>query len=366
MVVATANYRVGPLGYLYLPQIGADNLGAQDQAAVLRWVRDNIVSFGGDPRAMAAGGQSALSLAFDPATGGLVRRVLLQSGPWGLPPQNPEQAAEEHQRLLDVPSTADPGQALCALPVGRLLSAYGELAARLARPGNAAPPMYPVLGGVGIPQAWQQAMANGALEGKDLLIGTTRDEMTTFFAFEPRIQSLTRESALQLLAGQFGPSAQDVFQRHANALPHVRQLPRQPDVGDPLGHRAGTGAVLRHGCRRIRRHRLRERLASVRACGHRKNPTLRLKVTLADRFTDWNEWLRPLPLTLGVLLLLVFIVMPDAGSVAPGRSAWSGKRHHNDSAVGRTRPVRLTPVRMGVTSMSEICGKAPTVAVRNA
>ncbi|MFG2368560.1 carboxylesterase family protein [Streptomyces mirabilis] len=91
VVVVTANYRVGPLGYLYLPQIGADNLGAQDQAAVLHWVRDNIASFGGDPRAMTVGGQSAgalsaLSLARDPTTGGLVRRVLLQSAPWGLPP----------------------------------------------------------------------------------------------------------------------------------------------------------------------------------------------------------------------------------------------------------------------------------------
>lgn len=95
-------------------------------------------------------------------------------------------------------------------------------------------------------------MANGALEGKDLLIGTTQDEMTAFFAFEPRIQSLTRESALHLLAGRFGPSTQDVFQCYASEVPHatpaqvfialqtdalplrhVRQLPRQPDVGAP-------------------------------------------------------------------------------------------------------------------------------------
>ena len=59
MVVVTANYRVGPLGYLYLPAIGADNLGTQDQGAVLRWVQDNIAEFGGDPRNLTAGGQSA-------------------------------------------------------------------------------------------------------------------------------------------------------------------------------------------------------------------------------------------------------------------------------------------------------------------
>ncbi|MFE3214809.1 carboxylesterase/lipase family protein [Streptomyces antimycoticus] len=229
VVVVTANYRLGPLGYLRLPRIGADNLGSQDQAAVLRWVRDNIASFGGDPRAVTVGGQSAgaysaLSLALDPATGGLVDRVLLQSGPWGLEPQSPEQAAEaaeEYQRLLDIPRGTEPGQVLRSLPVERLLSAYGELAVRLARPGNIAPPMYPVLGGAGMPRAWQDALVDGAPAGKALLIGTAQEEMTAFFAFEPRIQSLTREGAVDLLASRLGHEAPEVYQRYADRLPHA-------------------------------------------------------------------------------------------------------------------------------------------------
>ncbi|BBJ38168.1 carboxylic ester hydrolase [Streptomyces antimycoticus] len=229
VVVVTANYRLGPLGYLHLPRIGADNLGSQDQAAVLRWVRDNIASFGGDPRAVTVGGQSAgaysaLSLALDPATGGLVDRVLLQSGPWGLEPQSPEQAAEaaeEYQRLLDIPRGAEPGQVLRSLPVERLLSAYGELAVRLARPGDIAPPMYPVLGGAGMPRAWQDALADGAPAGKALLIGTAQEEMTAFFAFEPRIQSLTREGAVDLLTSRLGHEAPEVYQRYADRLPHA-------------------------------------------------------------------------------------------------------------------------------------------------
>jgi carboxylesterase type B len=81
MVVVTANYGVGPLGYLYLPDIGADNLGLQDQFVVLRWVRDNIAGFGGDPRNVTVGGQSAgaysaLALAVDEKTTGLATQVL--------------------------------------------------------------------------------------------------------------------------------------------------------------------------------------------------------------------------------------------------------------------------------------------------
>ncbi|MGW1800284.1 hypothetical protein ACWCQN_31145 [Streptomyces sp. NPDC001984] len=38
-------------------------------------------------------------------------------------------------------------------------------------------------------------------------------------------------------------------------------------------------------------------------------------LTVAGRFALWNEWLRPLRFTLGVLVLLVFIVMPGAGKL---------------------------------------------------
>ncbi|WP_406121559.1 carboxylesterase/lipase family protein [Streptomyces sp. NBC_00989] len=223
IVVVTANYRVGPLGYLYLPEIGAANLGAQDQAALLAWVRDNIASFGGDPREVTVGGQSAgaysaLALALDPRTSGLVNRVLLQSGSFGLPPQDPQHAAENAEaylRLLGVPGGADTATALRALPVEQLLSAYGRLAGQLARPGNAAPPMYPVLGGPGVPRDMHRALVDGGLEGRSLLIGTARDEATAFTAFDPRIQNLTPDGALDLLTGQLGEQAHEFYQRYA-------------------------------------------------------------------------------------------------------------------------------------------------------
>ncbi|MFG2783246.1 carboxylesterase family protein [Streptomyces prunicolor] len=223
IVVVTANYRVGPLGYLYLPEIGAANLGAQDQAAVLAWVRDNIASFGGDPREVTVGGQSAgayasLALALDPRTSGLVNQVLLESGPFGLAPQDPQHAAENTEaylRLLGVPGGADAATALRALPVERLLSAYGLLAGRLARPGDAGPPMYPVLGGPGVPRDLHRGVVDGGLEGKSLLIGTTRDEATAFTAFDPRIQNLTADGALDLLTGQLGSQAPEFYERYA-------------------------------------------------------------------------------------------------------------------------------------------------------
>ena len=54
IVLVTFNYRVGPLGFLHLDDLfddfsGTGNLGIRDQIFLLRWVRDNIAAFGGDP-----------------------------------------------------------------------------------------------------------------------------------------------------------------------------------------------------------------------------------------------------------------------------------------------------------------------------
>ncbi|MGW5463880.1 carboxylesterase family protein [Streptomyces sp. NPDC003996] len=133
-----------------------------------------------------------------------------------------QENADAYLRLLDIPVGTDAAKALRALPAEQLLDAYGRLSVQLAAPGNAAPPMYPVLGAPGMPRTRQQALTDGALEGKPLLIGTTRDEATAFFAFDPRIQNLTTDTALDVLTAQVGrQAALDVYQQHAARLPQA-------------------------------------------------------------------------------------------------------------------------------------------------
>lgn len=63
VVVVAANYRLGALGWLDLPQdLGTSlrgNFGLMDQRYALRWVQRNIQAFGGDPRRVTIWGESA-------------------------------------------------------------------------------------------------------------------------------------------------------------------------------------------------------------------------------------------------------------------------------------------------------------------
>ncbi|XP_058828225.1 uncharacterized protein LOC131688090 [Topomyia yanbarensis] len=86
VVVVTFNYRLGPLGFLCLPSVGIHgNMGLKDQRLVLKWVHDNVRSFGGDPRNVTLFGESAGSCSthihcLSEASVKYFSKAILQSG----------------------------------------------------------------------------------------------------------------------------------------------------------------------------------------------------------------------------------------------------------------------------------------------
>jgi para-nitrobenzyl esterase len=90
-VVVSISYRVAALGFLAHPALSSENSGGVsgnygilDQLAALRWVRDNVAAFGGDPAKVtifgeSAGAASVLILASSPLSRGLFRAAIAES-----------------------------------------------------------------------------------------------------------------------------------------------------------------------------------------------------------------------------------------------------------------------------------------------
>ena len=110
VVSVTVNHRLNVLGFLDLSELGgpayADsvNVGMTDLVAALRWVRDNIAHFGGDPDCVmiygqSGGGSKVTTLLGMPSAEGLIHRASAQSGGGGNPPSG-EQSREFARRLI--------------------------------------------------------------------------------------------------------------------------------------------------------------------------------------------------------------------------------------------------------------------------
>jgi para-nitrobenzyl esterase len=110
VVSVTVNHRLNILGFLDLSEFGgpayADsvNVGMTDLVAALRWVRDNIANFGGDPDCVmiygqSGGGSKVTTLLGMPSAQGLIHRASPQSGGGGNPP-SPEQSRELARRVI--------------------------------------------------------------------------------------------------------------------------------------------------------------------------------------------------------------------------------------------------------------------------
>jgi carboxylesterase 2 len=195
LVVVTFNYRTGVFGFLATPELSEEsghgasgNYGLLDQIAALRWVRDNIAAFGGDPDRVTIAGQSAggacvQDLVYSPLARGLFRSAIAESG--ALYPGDPalEYLASSYRtldsaELQGVRYLKEHGAAtldeLRALPVAALLKGNN---ADEPGEGHHRPPLFrPVLDGWVFPRSYHDALAAGAQSDVPMITGTNKDE----------------------------------------------------------------------------------------------------------------------------------------------------------------------------------------------
>jgi para-nitrobenzyl esterase len=249
-VAVSFNYRLGPLGFLALsslatedPHHGTGNLGLLDQQAALRWVRDNIAAYGGDPHQVtiygeSAGGISVCAQLVSPASAGLFQRAITESGPCTLPAQ--PLATAEHQgttlaTALGCPTDAAELACIRTKPVRQVIQAVPPeplfLFGRGARWG-------PVVDGVTVPGNVPRLLATGHFHRVPVIVGANRDEGRLFVGLRQL------EIGSPLTAARWAASVTAYFGPTTGARV-IRQYPLSayPDAGAALGQAVGD-AVL--------------------------------------------------------------------------------------------------------------------------
>jgi len=190
VVVVTFNYRLGALGFLHAPEIGASgNQALLDQIAALEWVRREIAAFGGDPANVTVFGQSAggfdiAQLLAIPRAQGRFDKAILMSG--SLRPQISRESAAR--------TTAYFAEAFGGVGWLREVTAEAlvDRQARVSRdPLGGEHRFGPTRDGEVVAADAAEVLATGRYDrGIPILLGTAHHEWNLFSAFDPRSATL--------------------------------------------------------------------------------------------------------------------------------------------------------------------------------
>uniref|UniRef100_A0A3Q2ZH30 Neuroligin-4, X-linked-like n=1 Tax=Hippocampus comes TaxID=109280 RepID=A0A3Q2ZH30_HIPCM len=184
VIVITLNYRLGVLGFLSTgDQAAKGNYGLLDQIQALRWVKENIAAFGGDPNRVTvfgsgAGASCVSLLTLSHYSEDLFHRAIIQSGSalasWAVNYQPSKYARQLGER---VGCGIDDSTQLVACLQGR---SYRELVEQHVTPAKYHTAFAPVIDGDVIPDDPQILMEQGEFLNYDVMLGVNQGEGVKF------------------------------------------------------------------------------------------------------------------------------------------------------------------------------------------
>jgi len=194
VVCVVINYRLGIEGFLPIEGVPT-NLGLRDMIAALAWVRTNVALFGGDPANVTLFGESGgafctAALMTSPLAKGLFRRAICQSG-HAFVSRDPRLMQRVLKRLARRLRIEPDRAGFLSVGIDKMLAAQGwvmipspwlDLRDRQGRdPSFGITRFLPVHGDDVLPEPPLEALAKGAGNEIDLLIGSNLDEANLFF-----------------------------------------------------------------------------------------------------------------------------------------------------------------------------------------
>jgi para-nitrobenzyl esterase len=192
IVVVSINYRLGALGWMAHPGLSAENpkglsgnYGLLDQVAALKWVRDNVAAFGGDPGNVTIAGESAGALSVTylmtaPPARGLFHRAIAQSAYMVTTP-------ELKRTAYGLPSGEAAGQGVAAALKTPDVAALRSLDAQRLTDGAAAAGFQPwgLVDGAILPEQLVDAFDAGRQARVPVLAGFNQGEIRSLRILAP-------------------------------------------------------------------------------------------------------------------------------------------------------------------------------------
>lgn len=229
VVVVSLNHRLNALAYLYLGDLHPDfadsgNSGQLDIILALKWVRDNIEAFGGDPGNVTIFGQSGGGAKVSALLGtlpakGLFHKAIAQSGATPMLVEKADAAAIAEQTLAKLGLTKADVHQLQTMDVRKVIAA----ASAVRLPGGAglsSRTLAPVVDGRSVPAHPFLPKATEISRHVPLMIGTARDEATMFNVMDPLFGRMSADQARAKFTALLGARGEAAFAVYKAAQPN--------------------------------------------------------------------------------------------------------------------------------------------------
>ncbi|XP_039197774.1 cholinesterase-like isoform X2 [Crotalus tigris] len=223
VIVVSINYRLGALGFFYLPPAAPGNLGLWDQQLALRWIKENAAAFGGDSSrvtifGLSAGGSSVNFHLLASKSQDLFAQAVIQSGAanafWSW--RSPEEAKRlslEFAHLLGC--SEDSNTSILHCLESKNVSEFIQHEISMYFKGGFLLnfPFRPTVDGDFLLGDPEKLMEEGQIQVKPVLIGKTSDEGASFapYVFSNTTHNLINQEQLLKGIGLLVPNATEDF-----------------------------------------------------------------------------------------------------------------------------------------------------------